>query len=101
MKHVCVLARATPYCYHPAHHTLSAHRYKHVLFSPSLHNSYGATAFPAVSDALAVGDWRAAQRALDVVCHLLVRVAEALAGDVLAPTRAQRMMHESQPGSEL
>ena len=54
-----------------------------VVFTPSLHNSYGSTAFPAVNDALAVGDWRQAQRQLDIVIHLLNRATEALTGDLL------------------
>lgn len=63
--------------------------YKHVVFSPSEHNAYGATSFPGVQDALAVGDWRLAQRQLDVVCHLIQRAAAGLTVDVLAATPAQ------------
>ena len=75
---LCLAAIRCPTCA-----CLCVHLWPQVVFTPSLHNSYGSTAFPAVNDALVVGDWRQAQRALDVVCHLLERATEALGGDVL------------------
>jgi N-acetylated-alpha-linked acidic dipeptidase len=49
--------------------------YKHSVSSPSLVDAYSATAFPGVSDAVASGQWRLAQRQLDAVCHLIDRAA--------------------------
>lgn len=55
--------------------------YKHVVFSPAESDYYGSTSFPAVADALARGEWRAAQRELDVTCHLIQRAIDILGAD--------------------
>jgi N-acetylated-alpha-linked acidic dipeptidase len=52
--------------------------YKHVVTSPSLTNSYAGAAYPAVSDALGLGQWRTAQRQLDALCHLIVRATNGM-----------------------
>ena len=51
---------------------------KHVLFTPSATNSYGASIFPGVTDAMAEGDIRLAQKQLDVICHLLAQATAVL-----------------------
>lgn len=52
--------------------------FKHVINSPSITNSYAASSFPGVSDALSANDWRLAQRQLDAVCHLIQRATQVM-----------------------
>lgn len=52
--------------------------YKHVIDSPSINDAYSGSAFPGVADALAIGDWRQAQRQLDAVCHCITRATKTM-----------------------
>lgn len=56
----------------------SLRRYKHVISSPSITNEYAGSGFPGVVDALASGDWRLAQRQLDIVCHCIDRAIKIM-----------------------
>ena len=52
--------------------------YKHVISSPSMTNSYAGGSYPGVTDAIANGEWRMAQRQLDALCHLINRASDGM-----------------------
>jgi len=52
--------------------------FKHVVYSPSLHNSYGSEKYPALADAIALGDWSTAQLQLNVLVERIRSVGDVL-----------------------
>eukprot|EP00658_Telonema_sp_P-2_P043160 TRINITY_DN3110_c0_g1_i1.p1 TRINITY_DN3110_c0_g1~~TRINITY_DN3110_c0_g1_i1.p1 ORF type:complete len:459 (+),score=101.67 TRINITY_DN3110_c0_g1_i1:141-1517(+) len=52
--------------------------FKHAVFSPSLHNSYGSEKFPSLSDAVAEADWKAVERQMNLISERIQFAASAL-----------------------
>jgi len=53
-------------------------QFKHVIFGPQLWSGYDEAYFPAVRDAIDVGNWTAAQIQLNKAAGLLKRASETL-----------------------
>ena len=53
--------------YHPLRHTTPSLFAQHTIFSLSSHNAYAGSRLPALTDAIAVGDWDQAQIEIDII----------------------------------
>lgn len=55
-------------------------QFKHVIFGPQAWSGYEEAYFPAVRDALEVGDWEGAQRQVEKAAGIIRRAGERLVG---------------------
>lgn len=53
-------------------------QFKHVIFGPQLWSGHNGASFPAVRDAIDVGNWTVAQAQLDKAARLLKQASETL-----------------------
>jgi N-acetylated-alpha-linked acidic dipeptidase len=57
--------------------------FKHVIYSPAKHNSYGSQKFPGLTDAIAEGDEATAKMQLDVVVRHITAMTRQLTSETI------------------